>query len=50
MFMRRKVENVLFNYAFNHFILWLYGIRHKVKDSDSERKPAAAITWPTLSD
>ena len=31
-------ENVLFNDALNTFYLWLYGIRHMVKDhSDSER-------------
>ena len=33
-----KVGNVLFNDALNTFYLWLYGIRHLVKDhSDSER-------------
>ena len=31
-------ENVLFNDTLNTFIVWLYGIRHMVKDhSDSER-------------
>ena len=35
---RRKEGNVLFNDALNTFYLWLYGIRHMVKDhSDSER-------------
>ena len=30
--------NVLFNDAFNTFYLWLYGVRHLVKNhSDSER-------------
>ena len=34
----RKEENVLFNEALNTFYLWLYGVRHMVKDhSDSER-------------
>ena len=34
----RKDENVLFNNALNTFHLWLYGVRHMVKDhSDSER-------------
>ena len=33
-----KEGNVLFNDALNTFYLWLYGIRHMVKDhSDSER-------------
>ena len=33
-----KEANVLFNDALNTFYLWLYGIRHMVKDhSDSER-------------
>ena len=47
---RKKEGNVLFNDALNTFYLWLYGVRHIVKNhSDSERKPAAA-TWATLSD
>ena len=34
----RKEGNVLFNNALNTFYLWLYGVRHMVKDhSDSER-------------
>ena len=34
----RKVGKVLFNNALNTFYLWLYGVRHMVKDhSDSER-------------
>ena len=34
----RKERNVLFNDALNTFYLWLYGIRHMVKDqSDSEK-------------
>ena len=34
----RKEGNVLFNDTLNTFYLWLYGVRHKVKDhSDSER-------------
>ena len=33
-----KEGNVLFNNALNTFYLWLYGVRHMVKDhSDSER-------------
>ena len=35
----RKEGNVLFNDALNTFHLWLFGIRHMVKDhSDSERE------------
>ena len=35
----RKEGNVLFNDALNTFYLWLYGIKHMVKDhSDSERE------------
>ena len=34
----RKEGNVLFNNALNTFYLWLYGVRHMVKDhSDSEK-------------
>ena len=33
-----RERNVLFNDALNTFYLWLYGIRHMVKDhSDSEK-------------
>ena len=33
-----KEGNVLFNDALNTFYLWLYGVRHMVKDhSDSEK-------------
>ena len=40
---RRKEGNVLFNDTLNTFYLWLYGVRHMVKDhSDRERKPTAA--------
>ena len=36
--LERKEGNVLFNDALNTFYLWLYGVRHMVKDhSDSER-------------
>ena len=46
----RKEGNVLFNDVLNTFYLWLYGIRHMVKDHwDSERRPTAT-TWATLSD
>ena len=35
---KERKGNVLFNDALNTFYLWLYGIRHMVKDhSDSER-------------
>ena len=45
----KKERNVLFNDTLNTFYLWLYGVRHMVKDhSESERKPAAA-TWAPLS-
>ena len=34
-----KERNVLFNDALNTFYLWLYGVRHMVKDhSDSEKE------------
>ena len=34
----KKKGNVLFNDALNTFYLWLYGVRHLVKDrSDSDR-------------
>ena len=37
--MRKRERNVLFNDALNTFYLWLYGVRHMVKDhSDSERE------------
>ena len=35
---KKEERNILFNDGFNTFYLWLYGIRHMVKDhSDSER-------------
>ena len=39
-----RERNVLFNDILNTFYLWLYGIRHMVKDhSDNEKgKPADA--------
>ena len=41
----RKEGNVLFNDALNTFYLWLYSVRHMVKDhSDSERENLAAAT------
>ena len=47
----RKEENVLFNDAVNTFYLRLYGVGNMVKEhSDSEREPAAATPWATLSD
>ena len=34
----RKEGNILFNDTLNTFYLWLYGVRHMVKDhSDSEK-------------
>ena len=37
-FERERERNVLFNDALNTFYLWLYGVRHMVKDhSDSEK-------------
>ena len=45
--------NVLFNDALNTFYLWLYGIRHMVKDhSDSEREnplPPHGLLFPISS-
>ena len=36
---RERERNVLFNDALNTFYLWLYGVRHMVKDySDSEKE------------
>ena len=41
---RERERNVLFNDALNTFYLWLYGIRHMVKDhSDSEKGIAARV-------
>ena len=35
---RERERNMLFNDALNTFYLWLYGVRHMVKDhSDSEK-------------
>ena len=35
---RERERNVLFNDTLNTFYLWLYGVRHMVKDySDSEK-------------
>ena len=49
-----KEENVLFNDTLNTFYLWLYGVRHMVKDhSDSERgnpqPPLQGILFPISS-
>ena len=39
LIVRERERNVLFNNALNTFYLWLYGVRHMVKDhSDSERE------------
>ena len=36
--LKERERNVLFNNALNTFYLWLYGVRHMVKDhSDSEK-------------
>ena len=47
-----KEGNILFNDTLNTFYLWLYDIKHMVKDHlDSERvKLAAATTWAIHSD
>ena len=48
-----KEGNVLFNDALNVFNLWLYGVRHIVKDhSDSERGnllPPYGLLFPISS-
>ena len=42
---RRNEGNVVFNNALNIFYLWLYGVKHMVKDhSDSEKGNPAATT------
>ena len=49
----RNEGNVLFSDALNTFYLWLYGVRHKVKDqSDSERGnplPPHGLLFPISS-
>ena len=49
----RKEGNVLFNGALNTFYLWLYGVRHMVKDhSDSEKRnplPPHRLLFPISS-
>ena len=49
----RKEGNVLFNDALNTFYLWLYGVRHMVKDhSDSKREnllPPHRLFFPISS-
>ena len=51
--MFRKEGNVLFNDALNTFYLWLYGVRHMVKDhSDSEKgnpQPPHRLLFPINS-
>ena len=50
---RERERNVLFNDALNTFYLWLYGIRHMVKDqSDSDRRnplPPHRLLFPINS-
>ena len=50
----KKEGNVLFNDALNTFYLWLYGVRHMVKDhSDSERGnqlPPHGLLFPHRQD
>ena len=50
---KRKEGNVLFNVALNTFYLWLYGVRHTVKDhSDSEKEnplPSHRLLFPISS-
>ena len=49
----RKEENVLYNDTFNTFCLWLYGVRHMVKDhSNSKRRnllPPHGLVLPISS-
>ena len=35
---RTEGRNVLFNDTFNTFYLWIYGIRHMVKDNSNSEK------------
>ena len=48
----RKVEFfLLFNDALKTFYLWLYGIRHMIKDHLDDKSIAiVTIVWATLSD
>ena len=50
---QRKEGNVLFNDTLNTFYLWLYGVRHMVKDhSDSEKGnplPSHGLLFPINS-
>ena len=50
---RERERNVLFNDTLHTFYLWLYGIRHMVKDhSDSERRnplPPHGLFFPISS-
>ena len=50
---RRKEGNVLFNDALNTFYLWLYGVRHMVKDHSDREKgnllPAHMLLFPINS-
>ena len=48
---KQNIKCFSFNDALQFFFIWLYGIRHMVKDhSGSKRKkPAATTTWATLS-
>ena len=49
----RKEGNILFNGTLNTFYLWLYGVKHVVKDhSDSERGnplPSHGLLFPINS-
>ena len=52
-FYRRKEGNVLFNDALNTFYLWLYGVRHMVKDHSDSKKgnplPPHGLLFPISS-
>ena len=48
--MQYRKGNVLFNDALNTFYLWLYGVRHMIKDhTDSERKEGNILFNDTLN-
>ena len=52
IFNGRKQGNILFNDALSTFYLRLYGVGHIMVNDylDSERKPAVATIWATISD
>ena len=44
----RKEGNVLFNDEFNTFYLWLYGIRHMVKDQSAREEGRNLMFYLTM--